>query len=175
MAYDKIIVIDRRLDHCLDYALNEEKTALSRALDYGMEPTKTRHLVTGVNCCPETACSEMQATKRRWDKRGGIQGYHIIHSYAPGEVTPEKAHDAGVEFARRLLGDRYEAVVSTHTDQEHLHSGPMTFNMKMNPPCGTAIPTALEAISRCSHTTAIRTLRRRQSPIGGIRPGISRP
>jgi len=121
MAYDKIIVIDRRLDHCLAYALNEEKTALSRALDYGMEPTKTRHLVTGVNCCPETACSEMQATKRRWDKRGGIQGYHIIHSYAPGEVTPEEAHEAGVEFARRLLGDRYEAVVSTHTDQEHLH------------------------------------------------------
>ena len=121
MAYDKIIVVDRRLDHCLDYALNEEKTALTRALDYGMNPAKTHHLVTGVNCCPETAYSEMQATKHRWDKRKGIQGYHIIHSYAPGEVTPEEAHEAGVEFARRLLGDRYEAVVSTHTDQEHLH------------------------------------------------------
>lgn len=47
--------------------------------------------------------------------------YHIIHSYAPGEVTPEQAHEAGVEFARRLLGDKYEAVVCTHTDRDHLH------------------------------------------------------
>lgn len=63
----------------------------------------------------------MQATKRRWDKCGGILGYHIIHSYAPGEVTPQEAHAAGVEFARRLLGERYEAVVATHLDREHLH------------------------------------------------------
>lgn len=63
----------------------------------------------------------MQETKRRWDKHGGILGYHIIHSYAPGEVTPEQAHEAGVEFARRLLGDKYEAVVCTHTDRDHLH------------------------------------------------------
>lgn len=63
----------------------------------------------------------MQETKWRWDKHGGILGYHIIHSYAPGEVTPEQAHEAGVELARRLLGDKYEAVVCTHTDRDHLH------------------------------------------------------
>lgn len=121
MAYDKIITIRSRLDHCLDYALNEEKTALSQAIDYGMNPSKTHNLVTGINCVPESAHQEMQATKRRWDKRGGVLGYHIIHSYAPGEVTSEQAHAAGVDFTRRLLGDRYEAVVSTHTDREHLH------------------------------------------------------
>ncbi len=121
MAYDKIITIRSRLDHCLDYALNEEKTALSQAIDYGMDPGKTHNLVTGINCDPDTAHRDMQSTKRRWDKRGGVLGYHIIHSYAPGEVTPEQAHAAGVDFARRLLGDRYEAVVSTHTDREHLH------------------------------------------------------
>jgi len=121
MAYDKIITLRGRMDHCLDYVLNEEKTSLKSALDYGMDPAKTHHLVTGINCGPDSAHSEMQATKRRWDKRGGILGYHIIHSYAPGETTPEEAHAAGVEFARRLLGDRYEAVVSTHTDREHLH------------------------------------------------------
>ena len=120
MAYDKIIVIHSRLDHCLDYTLNEEKTNLKNALDYGMNPAKAR-LVTGINCDAENAHREMQMTKRRWDKRGGILGYHIVHSFAPGEVTPEEAHEAGVEFARRLLGDRYEAVVSTHTDQDHLH------------------------------------------------------
>ena len=120
MAYDKIIVIHSRLDHCLNYTLNEEKTDLRNALDYGMNPAKAR-LVTGINCDPDRAHREMQTTKRRWDKRGGILGYHIVHSFAPGEVTPEEAHEAGVEFARRLLGDRYEAVVSTHTDREHLH------------------------------------------------------
>ena len=120
MAYDKIIIIHSRLDHCLDYTLNEEKTDLRNALDYGMNPAKAR-LVTGINCDAENAHREMQATKRRWDKRGGILGYHIVHSFVPGEVTPEEAHEAGVEFARRLLGDRYEAVVSTHTDRNHLH------------------------------------------------------
>ena len=110
MAYDKIIPLRARLDHCLDYVLNEDKTSLSYALSYAENPEKSHQLVTGVNCEARTAFQEMQATKRRWDKRGGILGYHIIHSYAPGEVTPEQAHAAGVEFARRLLGDRYEAV-----------------------------------------------------------------
>ncbi len=120
MAYDKIIPIHHRLDHCVDYARTEEKTGLGHALDYGANPAKAR-LVTGINCDPDCAYRDMQATKRRWDKKGGILGYHIIHSYAPGETTPEQAHAAGVEFARRLLGDRYEALVCTHTDREHLH------------------------------------------------------
>ena len=126
MAYDKIIPIRRRLDHCLAYAANEHKTDLAAALHYiGNErktaPPHADRLQTGINCTVETACAEMQATKRRWDKCGGILGYHIIHSYAPGEVIPQEAHAAGVEFARRLLGERYEAVVATHLDREHLH------------------------------------------------------
>ena len=121
MAYDKIIPLRARLDHCLDYVLNKEKSSLSHALAYAENPEKSHQLVTGINCEARTAYQEMQATKRRWDKRGGILGYHLIHSYVPGEVTPEQAHAAGVEFARRLLGDRYEAVVSTHLDREHYH------------------------------------------------------
>lgn len=78
MAYDKIIPIRHRLDHCVDYALNEEKTGLGHALDYGADPAKAR-LVTGINCGPGSAYRDMQATKRRWDKKGGIGGwcYHI--------------------------------------------------------------------------------------------------
>ena len=126
MAYDKIIPIRRRLDHCLAYAANEHKTDLAAALHYiGNErktaPPHADRLRTGINCTVETAYAEMQATKRRWNKCGGILGYHIIHSYAPGEVTPQEAHAAGVEFARRLLGERYEAVIATHLDREHLH------------------------------------------------------
>ena len=120
MAYDKIIVIRSRLDRCLCYAQNEEKTGLTDTLRYIENPVKAR-LQTAINCNLETAFQEMQATKRRWGKCGGILGYHIVHSYAPGEVSPEQAHAAGVEFAKRLLGSQYEAVICTHVDREHLH------------------------------------------------------
>ena len=122
MAYDKIIPVTSRLDHCMDYVQNPEKTDLSVALDYIANEEKTsRVLVDGINCDARTAYAEMQATKRRWGKCGGVLGYHLIHSYAPGEVTPEQAHAIDVEFARRLLGERYEAVIATHIDREHLH------------------------------------------------------
>lgn len=108
MAYDKIRVIHTRLDNSIRYVLNTDKTQQQR-------------LVAGINCLPEQAHYEMMQTKERWDKKNGVQGYHIIHSFAPGEVTPEQAQVLGVEFARRLLGERFEAVVSTHVDHEHIH------------------------------------------------------
>ena len=120
MAYDKIIPIRSRLDRCLCYAQNEEKTGLTDALRYIENPAKA-NLQTAINCGLETAFQEMQATKRRWHKYGGVLGYHIVHSYAPGEVSPEQAHAAGIEFAKRLLGSQYEAVICTHVDREHLH------------------------------------------------------
>ncbi len=112
MAYDKIITIHARLDRRINYALNPAKTRVGEQL-----------LCTAINCQLETACRDMLDTKRRWDKEARpVQGYHIIHSYAPGEVTAEQAQRLSVEFARRLIGDRFEAVVATHTDHEHIHS-----------------------------------------------------
>ena len=114
MAYDKIIVIHARLDKRINYALNESKTG---ALENGQT------LQTAINCQLDTATADMLNTKRRWDKESRpIQGYHIIHSYKPGEVTPEQAHALSVEFADRLLKSQYEAVVATHIDHEHMHS-----------------------------------------------------
>lgn len=127
MAYDKIIPIKHRLDHCVNYVLNPDKTDISQVLDYIGNPDKNTLpggvsvLQTAIHCRLESANAEMQATKSRWHKRGGVLGYHLIHSYAPGEVTPEQAHELGVEFANRLLQDKYEAVVSTHLDHEHIH------------------------------------------------------
>ncbi len=126
MAYDKIIVIHSRLDRCLDYVQNDGKTDLGNAVDYICDPVKAG-FQTAINCTLDKSFLQMQETKRRWDKHGGILGYHIIHSYAPGEVTPEQAHEAGVEFARRLLGDKYEAVVCTHTDRDPL-AGSLTYD-----------------------------------------------
>ena len=127
MAYDKIITIRSRLDHCVDYVLNRDKTDMAAVLDYigqadkNTLPDGSSILETAINCNLESACQDMQETKRRWGKTGGVLGYHLVHAFAPGEVTPKQAHTIGVEFASRLLGDRYEAVVSTHLDREHLH------------------------------------------------------
>ena len=113
MAYDKIRVIHTRLDNSLRYVMNKAKT---------VDGNTGAVLIGGVNCQPETAYRDMMQTKRRWDKENRpVQGYHIIHSFAPGEVTPEQAQVIGMELARRLVGDRFEAVVSTHTDHAHVH------------------------------------------------------
>ena len=113
MAYDKIRVIHTRLDNSIRYVMNEEKT---------VDGSTGAVLVDGINCQPETAYLDMMQTKRRWDKvNRPIQCYHLIHSFAPGEVSPEQAQAIGMELARRLVGDCFEAVVSTHTDHAHVH------------------------------------------------------
>ena len=109
----------------MGYVLNPEKTELAAVLTYMENGEKTslptRQLAGSINCSLDTALSDMLHTKQRWGKSGGVLGYHLIHSFAPGEVTPEQAHEIGMEFATRLLGNRYEAVVTTHLDQQHLH------------------------------------------------------
>ena len=125
MAITKIIAIRDRLDKRVNYAVNGEKTTLDTGITYAVNPEKTEQLffTSAINCdsC-ETAYTEMQATKSRFGKKGGVVGYHIIQSFTPGEVTPEQAHTIGVAFTQRLFGDRYEAVVGTHLDKAHLHN-----------------------------------------------------
>jgi len=114
MAYDKILVIHARLDKRINYALNEAKT---------LRTENGQILQTAINCQLDSAYRDMLRTKRRWDKENRpIQGYHIIHSFSPGEVTPEQAHALSVEFAERLLQGRFEAVVATHIDHGHIHA-----------------------------------------------------
>ena len=114
MAYDKIRVIHTRLDNSIRYVMNAEKT---------IDGSTGAVLIGGINCFPNTAYRDMMQTKRRWDKeKRPIQGYHIIHSFAPGEVTPEQAHRLSVEFAERLLRGRFEAVIATHIDHQHIHA-----------------------------------------------------
>ncbi len=125
MAYTKILVIHNRLDKCVDYALNEEKTSLSAAIDYALNRDKTEQTCfeTAINCDRVTSYQDMMETKRRWGKsERPRKGYHIIQSFAPGEVTPEEAHAVGVALAERLLGGRYEVVVATHLNKAHYHS-----------------------------------------------------
>lgn len=125
MAITKIIAIRDRLDKRVAYVANAEKTALNCGVRYAVNPEKTEQsfFTAVLNCSsPEHAFSEMAETKKRWRKTGGVLGYHFIQSFAPGEVTPEQAHEIGMEFARRMFGERYEVVIGTHLDKAHLHN-----------------------------------------------------
>ncbi len=129
MAYVKILNIssESHLGRAVEYAMNPEKTSeaddMSRLVDYTKDGKKTLHerYVTGINCTPDTAAKKMATTKKRINKTGGRQGYQIIQSFAPGEVTPELAHQIAVEYAEKFLGD-FEVVIGTHIDRDHVHS-----------------------------------------------------
>jgi len=125
MAVTKVFAIKRRMDDRVKYAVNREKTALDSKIVYATNPEKTEQVFfTDVLNCDsvDTAFQEMQSTKRRFGKTGGVLGYHFIQYFAPGEVTPEQAHEIGMEFARRMFGERYEVVIGTHLDKAHLHN-----------------------------------------------------
>ena len=125
MAITKIIAIRDRLDKRVNYAANGDKTSLNAGIDYAEDSDKTEQskFVTTLNCSnAATAYAEMQETKQRFSKLGGVVGYHFIQSFTPGEVMPEQAHTIGMEFAQRLFGDRYEVVIGTHLDKAHLHN-----------------------------------------------------
>lgn len=125
MAITKIIAIRDRLDKRVAYVTDAEKTALNCGVRYVVNPEKTEQsfFTAVLNCSsPEHAYREMTETKRWWRKTDGVLGYHFIQSFAPGEVTPEQAHEIGMEFARRMFGERYEVVIGTHLDKAHLHN-----------------------------------------------------
>ena len=125
MGITKIISIKEQLDSRLAYVTNSEKTHLATDITYITTPEKTEQsfFVSAINCLTaESAFDEMMDTKIRFGKTGGVQGFHIIQSFAPGEVTPEQAHSIGHEFCERLLGGRFEAVIGTHLDKAHLHN-----------------------------------------------------
>ena len=126
MAYTSVIPV-RRLDWAVKYVMNKEKTtavSLQDALDYAANRDKTEQscFESSYACTLETAFSDMRQTKEHWHKSGGVQGYHLVQSFAAGEVTPELAHRIAKELADRVLGGRYEYVIGTHLNTGHIHS-----------------------------------------------------
>ena len=126
MAYTSVIPV-RRLDRAVKYVMNKEKTtavSLQDALDYAANRDKTEQscFESSYACTLETAFSDMRQTKEHWHKSGGVQGYHLVQSFAADEVTPELAHRIAKELADRVLGGRYEYVIGTHLNTGHIHS-----------------------------------------------------
>lgn len=123
--------VESRLDKVIKYVSNEEKTInedfikdLHRVIDYTIDDYKTeeQYFVSGINCGVETAYQEMCGTKKEFSKTGGILAFHGFQSFKEGEVTPELAHEIGVKLAEELWGDRFEVIVSTHVNTNHIHN-----------------------------------------------------
>ena len=109
----------QELSDVIRYAVNSRKTQKADNEDCAV----VHRFVSGINCSPATARDEMLAVKKRFGKEDGTVAYHGYQSFAPGEATPELAHEIGVKLATRLWGDRYQAIVATHLDKEnHLHN-----------------------------------------------------
>ena len=126
MAYTSVIPV-RRLDRTVDYVQNKAKTtpkSLEEAVDYAANRDKTESACfeTGLGCTTTSAFEDMRLNTLRWHKETGVQGYHLVQSFAEGEVTPELAHQIGVEFAEQLLLGKYQAIVTTHLNTKHYHN-----------------------------------------------------
>ena len=106
------------LEDVISYAINSDKTQeITEDIDV-ME-----RYVSGIHCNPSTARKQMMDVKYRFGKTDGTIAYHGYQSFAPGEATPEIAHEIGKKLAERLWGERYQVVVATHLDKSnHLHN-----------------------------------------------------
>lgn len=108
MAVTKILARRGGLAQAIAYVVNGDKT-------------EEQVLTATQGCSIKSACAEMQDAKIRWNKTDGVQLYHIIQSFRPGEITPGLALEIAQEFVREHLPG-YQAVIGIHTDREHIHA-----------------------------------------------------
>lgn len=113
MAFTKIKAIRGTLSKAIAYILNPEKT-------------DEKLLVSSYGCASETAAREFEWTRKIAEQKGmnpvRIIARHVIQSFEIGEVTPELAHEIGKQFADEILGGKYEYVLTTHIDKDHVHN-----------------------------------------------------
>ena len=128
MPYVKQISVHKHPLKMVRYILNGDKTSEMK-------------FVSGLNCTPDVKlgcreltevfekyagerfykCSLNEADEQTVEKQK-VRLHHYIQSFAPGEATPEQAHRIGIEWAKRVFGDKHQVIISTHIDREHLHN-----------------------------------------------------
>ena len=135
MAVTKIWPVRGKVGSPLTYVADEVKTAnpkwisgefqsLTDVMHYAADADKTEQqfFVTGINCNADTARDQFVTVKKQYGKEDDIVAYHAYQSFREGEVTPEQAHAIGIEFARRVWGERFQVVVATHLNTDHIHN-----------------------------------------------------
>lgn len=101
------------------------KNTLKKAIDYIVNPDKTEDgsLVSSYGCSVPTADLEMSMTAQKGNQRGNRIAYHLMQAFSPeDDIMPEEAHRLGIEYAHKMLGNKYEFVIATHTDKDHIHN-----------------------------------------------------
>ena len=100
------------------------KSTLKKALDYIENPAKTdeKLLVSSFGCSYETADIEFEMLLAQAYQKGNNLAHHLIQSFAPGEATPEQAHEIGRQLADEVLQGKYPYVLTTHVDKGHIHN-----------------------------------------------------
>lgn len=123
MATTKIWAVKNRLDHVLEYVSNEEKT-IDKLGNYVSRDSATENqkYMTCINCSSNDPFTSMMNVKESFHDNSKIIAYHAIQSFKPGEGNADIVHEIGVKTAEKLFGDRYQFVVCTHLDKEHLHN-----------------------------------------------------
>lgn len=101
----------------------EQYQALADVLEYAEDEEKTEQqfYVEGINCDPSYARDQFITVKMQYGKTDGIQAYHGYLSFKEQDITPELAQKVGMEFARRVWGERFQIIVTTHLNTNHLH------------------------------------------------------
>lgn len=100
------------------------ETTLIKAIDYISNPDKTdgNLMISSFACSAETAAYEFDWTRKNGDKNGGYLGFHLIQSFAPGEVDYDTAHEIGKQLADKVFGGKFAFVIATHIDRGHVHN-----------------------------------------------------
>ena len=100
------------------------KSTLSKALDYIENPDKTdgKMLISSFGCSYETADIEFGYTLSQARDKGNNLAFHLIQSFAPGEVDYQKAHEIGRQLADAVTKGQHEYVLTTHIDKGHVHN-----------------------------------------------------
>ena len=129
MATVGIWGVKNNLVRVINYVSNEDKTTealkdLHNEIDYISNNKKTEEklYVSGINCNVNTAYEEMIEVKKHFNKTGGIIAFHSYQSFKEDEVTPEIAHSIGIELADKMWGDRFQVIVATHLNTNHIHN-----------------------------------------------------
>ena len=122
-AVTSIWCVKDRLDHVVHYVEDEEKT-VDAVIDYVNNDNKTneKKYVTCINCDSFDPCKSMMNTKKFFNDHKQIMAFHGYQSFEPGEVSSEVAHEIGVKLVEELYGNRFEVVVATHVDKNHIHN-----------------------------------------------------
>ena len=100
------------------------KATVDKAIAYICDPSKTEEkiLIDSFACSPETAVYDFRFALSRTNPSDKNKAFHLIQSFAPGEVSHEEAHQIGIELADRLLEGKFSYIVATHTDRLHPHN-----------------------------------------------------